>query len=145
MGGIASAARAGHGEQSTSGADLRAPYDDSDAVFGDRFDADLLQKRALSQQEQDEIPMHLLDNGLVLASTGSGGSGSGGGMYWDQKYLVYDKISRQVWTIYYRGDDYSGGSVSAAGPTAVATHTFNATKEKFNSVTAAARHILPEG
>ena len=128
---------------SAPSSDLQVPSDATDAALGNEFDADLLRKRQLSVQEQDEIPTHLLNDGLVLASTGSGGSGSGGAMYWTQTYLVYDKSSMQVWTINYRGNDFAGGSVSTAGPTAVATHMLNDTEAKLNRVTAAGRHILP--
>ena len=65
-------------------------------------------------------------------------------MYWSQEYLIYDKKSTQVWNVYYRGDDYSGASVSTSGPTALATHTLNAAS-RFNNVTAAGRHILSTG
>ena len=62
--------------------------------------------------EKRTFPQHLL-SGIVLASTGQGGTGSGGGMVWETHVAVYDPGDGLVTCLSFNGNESIGSSSDA--------------------------------
>jgi len=108
--------------------------------------ADVAETKALlgnlSRQMRKEMPSQLLESGLVLAVTGQGGCGSGGGMVWESHYAMFDPQSEMVTIVSEDGSDHGGVSVRVGRPMAPAEVPRKISSLKWNSITAAGERIL---
>ena len=154
---VAAAADAAVDDQRVCEAMARFDGDGDGVLDEDEFEAalnvltdykgldELLLSRSADALEKQRIPEHLLNNGLLLASTGSSTTGSGGSTRWTCRYLVYDKTTGKVCTLSIGGADNNIHSFSQSKPADRSDYPRNVIESKYNHVSQAARCLLPKG